>query len=615
MEKQFETYKDGYIKSDIVLSIGILVSNNVQYIEKCMEGLKPLLDNTKSELIILDTVGHEKSDGSIDICRKYTDKIYRFEWINDFAAARNELIKHSRGEWFMYQDDDEWFDDVSELIEFFNGADCHKYNFGCYCARNHAADGSQSTCNTLRMIRRRPETHMLGKIHEVFSEKTLPGKQFSSFVHHMGYYYTTEEEQRRKITRNITLLDAEIAELGIDTGRCAQKVQELLRLKETWDEGFKLSVEYTDALIKRGREASTYVQWMISAQVRYFSLKNDHEGVIRQSELVRKKYRLARFTELVTAYLELCSVMILGNVKSRLILAENDVKKYLEIFDFFKKHPDEEVRETQLDFAYFIEPEQHRQILGYAGVISALNHDYDNAVAYWKKQNGDPREKVGPYKGRLFEVLEREEGLEGIKRFYLNFMNPAVFDESNEKYIPKYLRDKMGVFTEPDEIPKSSDVERRIVYLDALPIEKFSENVKSLAEEVRLNGGNTFEDPFLAALLEAYEGSEGPEYYRLLGVMAENEIKRAVENGADGKAIDELMTEYMNTVRNYYELLYLPISFGEGMIKWLPEDCRFNDALYRFKEGTQKELQLVLDAAKLRPDMAKVLSTWVGGRR
>lgn len=93
------------ITSDIKLTIGMLVSNRIQYIRKVMEGLKPLLDAVPSELIVIDTKGSE-TDGSIEIVKEYTDKIYSFTWCNDFSATRNICFEHAKGEWYLYQDDD-----------------------------------------------------------------------------------------------------------------------------------------------------------------------------------------------------------------------------------------------------------------------------------------------------------------------------------------------------------------------------------------------------------------------------------------------------------------------------------------------------------------------------
>ncbi|MFQ8980466.1 MAG: hypothetical protein ACLR6I_07915 [Waltera sp.] len=41
-------------------------------------------------------------------------------WCNDFAAAHQcRLVKKARGEWFMYLDDDEWFENPQEIIRVF----------------------------------------------------------------------------------------------------------------------------------------------------------------------------------------------------------------------------------------------------------------------------------------------------------------------------------------------------------------------------------------------------------------------------------------------------------------------------------------------------------------
>ena len=104
---------------NIVLSIGLLVSNRIGSIEKCLSSLMPLKNTGIAEIIAVDTIGPERSDGSLAIAEKYADKVFHFDWVNDFSAARNATLTPATGEWFMYLDDDEWFDDVSEILDFF----------------------------------------------------------------------------------------------------------------------------------------------------------------------------------------------------------------------------------------------------------------------------------------------------------------------------------------------------------------------------------------------------------------------------------------------------------------------------------------------------------------
>ena len=60
----------------------MIVKNEEAVLERCLESLKGLFE----EIVIVDT---GSTDSTKEIATKYTDKIYDFQWINDFAAARN----------------------------------------------------------------------------------------------------------------------------------------------------------------------------------------------------------------------------------------------------------------------------------------------------------------------------------------------------------------------------------------------------------------------------------------------------------------------------------------------------------------------------------------------
>lgn len=193
---------------ECLLSISLLVSNNIQTIEKCMESIRPLLEQVPSELIIVDTVGEENSDGSLAIAREYADKIVHFEWCDDFAAARNAGLKECCGQWFMYLDDDEYYDDVTPLIDFFN--DENKYNY----YRSLEVQGrdyvdytgsSYEVRTSLRLFRLVEGARFQGKIHEYFYPTTVPMYKTSAFVHHFGYVHVLD-----KTNRNESLLEKEV---------------------------------------------------------------------------------------------------------------------------------------------------------------------------------------------------------------------------------------------------------------------------------------------------------------------------------------------------------------------------------------------------------------------
>ena len=118
---------------NILLSISLLVSNRIDTIRKCMESIKPILEAVPSELIAVDT---GCTDGSVKIVEEYADKIIKFKWCDDFSAARNTGLKAACGEWFMFIDDDEWFEDVDDILNFFKSGKYRQCQGASYIQHN-----------------------------------------------------------------------------------------------------------------------------------------------------------------------------------------------------------------------------------------------------------------------------------------------------------------------------------------------------------------------------------------------------------------------------------------------------------------------------------------------
>ena len=92
----------------MTISVCMIVKNEEKVLARCLDSLEGLYD----ELIIVDT---GSSDSTKSIAAGYTDKIFDFEWINDFSAARNFAFSKATMEYIYSADADEVLDEENRL--------------------------------------------------------------------------------------------------------------------------------------------------------------------------------------------------------------------------------------------------------------------------------------------------------------------------------------------------------------------------------------------------------------------------------------------------------------------------------------------------------------------
>ncbi|MCI8649979.1 MAG: glycosyltransferase [Anaerotruncus sp.] len=84
----------------ITISLCMIVKNEEDVLARCLDSVQKLAD----EMIIVDT-GSE--DATQEIARRYTDQVYQFEWIDDFAAARNFSFSKATKDYILWLDADD----------------------------------------------------------------------------------------------------------------------------------------------------------------------------------------------------------------------------------------------------------------------------------------------------------------------------------------------------------------------------------------------------------------------------------------------------------------------------------------------------------------------------
>ncbi len=136
------------------VSVVLIVKNEEAMLAECLVSVKDA-----DEIVVVDT-------GSIDRTREiagcYTDKVYDFAWVDDFAAARNFAASKATGDWILSIDAD-------ELLE---PGGMEKIREAILTVR-HAIGIRMTTPGTSyhvpRLFRNIPSVRWAGRIHETIN--------------------------------------------------------------------------------------------------------------------------------------------------------------------------------------------------------------------------------------------------------------------------------------------------------------------------------------------------------------------------------------------------------------------------------------------------------------
>lgn len=141
------------------LSVCIIAKNESEVIGRCLECAKSFAD----EIIVVDT---GSTDNTKEIASKFTDKVYDFEWINDFAAARNFSFSKATMDFVMWLDCDDIIDEYNQraIQEFKSSLE----NYGSDTFMAHYCYAPSRTTTVTRIVRS-GTGRWIGFVHEYLS--------------------------------------------------------------------------------------------------------------------------------------------------------------------------------------------------------------------------------------------------------------------------------------------------------------------------------------------------------------------------------------------------------------------------------------------------------------
>lgn len=186
------------------LSIAMIVKNEEKNLAKCLKATEYLKGKITYEIIIVDT---GSTDNTINIAKKYTDRVYEHPWSGNFGEMRNISIRYSKGDWILILDADEVLDNPEELVEFLKSDQSKKYNAAEINFKNLLSDDVNNyiLASLFRLFKNLKDFYYVGRIHEQ-PRVIVPYTKSKVAVLHYGYSRDDYEVMRYKFERNRDLL-------------------------------------------------------------------------------------------------------------------------------------------------------------------------------------------------------------------------------------------------------------------------------------------------------------------------------------------------------------------------------------------------------------------------
>ncbi len=194
------------------ISLCMIAKNEEEKLERALSWGADVL----FEKIVADT---GSTDGTVSLAEKLGARVYHFDWIDDFAAARNFALEQAGGDWILMTDADEWPvpETPDKLCSLVEEAEARKADAVLGGILNLDDKGEIVTClSRIMLFRNVPELRYRRRVHEQlgFADGRLiklSDAEKDLFFFHDGYAGEALAGKRRS-RRDLKLLEQEISE-------------------------------------------------------------------------------------------------------------------------------------------------------------------------------------------------------------------------------------------------------------------------------------------------------------------------------------------------------------------------------------------------------------------
>lgn len=184
------------------ISCCMIVKDEEAFLEQCLESVKGHVD----EIVIVDT---GSTDGTVDIARRYTDRVYFHPWEDSFAKARNQSLSYARRDWiFIIDADEELLPESGPLLRkaVANAGDADALTVNIISIYDQGRKTARH--NFERIFRNREGIRFVSEVH---NRLVGAGRKLHSGIELMHYGYNQDEKVRNeKFRRTAGLLRKQI---------------------------------------------------------------------------------------------------------------------------------------------------------------------------------------------------------------------------------------------------------------------------------------------------------------------------------------------------------------------------------------------------------------------
>jgi hypothetical protein len=182
------------------IALALIARDEARCIARCLESVRPWVDR----LLVLDT---GSTDATAQLARDAGAEVHRYDWIDDFSAARNHALALADADWNLVLDADEWL--VSGGAELASLRHTEPTFVGQLRVDSEfdGSDGVGTASSWLARVLPRGQRY-LGRIHEQVEGGT-PRRRLAVRIGHDGYRAARRDA---KLGRNQRLLQLALAE-------------------------------------------------------------------------------------------------------------------------------------------------------------------------------------------------------------------------------------------------------------------------------------------------------------------------------------------------------------------------------------------------------------------